>query len=63
MNTVGTIRVLEKIDRIGEIVDVEGEQWEVISVWPKGEYVTACQSSEISDSFARFRPYNVEVIN
>lgn len=59
----GNIKVKEPINGMGQIEDINGVSWDVISVWGNGEYVTAAKTSELTEKYSRWSPYEVTVMN
>jgi hypothetical protein len=61
-HVMGNIKVKEAINEKGQIKDINGESWDVISVWGSGEYVTASKTSELTNEYSRWSPYEVMVV-
>lgn len=59
---VGNILVEQPIEEMGQVKDINGESWEVISIWSGGDYVTAAKTKDVSDDYSRWSPYEVQVV-
>jgi hypothetical protein len=59
---MGKIEVDKPIEDLGQIADVHGVKWDIVSIWPNGEQVTACKTSEVSEAYSRWLPFDVMLV-